>query len=165
MLLRQIVDLTSGPSKFKPTMRRATSRSGLRVVLKMIVDSNEGRLLQYLTDIKVPSNHVISLFDSIDLVTIGKTIIELPWNSPLDGAIRNHPDDAVSLCLQFIEGVAFLHQYKVVHCDLKPDNVVVDTKSESRTSPRSRLFIIDFDLAQSVECEETMTEGWCGTPP
>jgi serine/threonine protein kinase len=35
--------------------------------------------------------------------------------------------------------------------------------AESKTLPR--LFIIDFDLAQSVESEETMTEGWCGTPP
>jgi serine/threonine protein kinase len=27
------------------------------------------------------------------------------------------------------------------------------------------LFIIDFGLALSVESEETMTEGWCETPP
>ncbi len=165
MPLRQIVGLTSGPLKFKPTMHKATSRSGLPVILKIIVDSNERQLLQYLTDIKAPSNHIIPLLDSIDLITIGKTIIVLPQKSTLDFAIRERPDDAVSLCLQFIEGVAFLHQHKVAHCDLKPDNVVVDTEFESRTSPRSRLFIIDLDIAQSVESEETMTEGWCGTPP
>ena len=69
----------------------------------------------------------------------------------------------MSLCLQFTEGVAFLHQHEVVHCDLKPGNVVVDINSESKTSPR--LFIIDFDLTLSVESEETMSEGRCGTPP
>ena len=68
----------------------------------------------------------------------------------------------MSLCLQFL-GVAFLHQHGVAHCDLKPRNVVVHTISESETLPR--LFIIDLDLAQSVESEETMTQGWCGTPP
>ena len=145
-------------------MRRATSRTGVLVVLKTIVDSNERRLLQYLSGIKAPSNRTIPLLDVIDL-SIGKTTIALPWKSPLDDVLqfRDRPDDVVSLCLQFIEGVAFLHQHKVAHCDIKPENVVVDTMSESETLPR--LFIIDFDLAQSVESEETMSEGWCGTPP
>ena len=145
-------------------MRKATSRTGARVILKTIVDSNERRFLQYLGGIKERSNHTIPLLDVIDL-SIGKTIIVLPWKSPLDKVLecRDRPDDVVSLCLQFVEGVAFLHQHKVAHCDLKPGNVVVDTISESETLPR--LFIIDFDLAQYVESEETMTEGWCGTPP
>jgi serine/threonine protein kinase len=162
--VRQIVSLTSGSSKLKPTMRKATSRTGARVVLKAIIDSNERRFLQYLGDFKERSNHTIPLLDVIDL-SIGKTIIVLPWKSPLDKVLecRDRPDDVVSLCLQFVEGVAFLHQHKVAHCDLKPGNVVVDTISESETFPR--LFIIDFDLAQYVESEETMTKGWCGTPP
>jgi serine/threonine protein kinase len=144
-------------------MREATSRSGVRVVLKAIVDSNERRLLHYLSGIKEPYNHTIPLLDAIDL-SIEKTIIVLPWKSPLPEVLRygDCPDDVVSLCLQFIEGVAFLHRHNVAHCDLKPDNVVVDTKSESQLSPQ--LFIIDFELALSVESEETMTEGWCGTP-
>ena len=147
-------------------MRQATSRTGVFVVLKTIFDSNERRLLQYLSAIDAPSNHTIPLFDVIDL-SIGKTIIALPWKSPLDEVLqfRNRPDDVVSLCLQFIEGVAFLHQHKVAHCDLKPGNVVVDTISESGAETSPRLFIIDFDLAQYVESEETTTEGWCGTPP
>ncbi|KAI0282266.1 hypothetical protein BGY98DRAFT_955055 [Russula aff. rugulosa BPL654] len=148
----------------KPTVRQATSQSGVLVVLKIIVDSNERQSLQYLNGIKAPSNHTIQLLDVVDL-SIGKTVIVLPRKSPLDEVLQfcDRPDDVVSLCLQFIEGVAFLHQHKVAHCDLKPGNVVVDTIFESKTLPR--LFIIDFDLAEFVESEETMTEGWCGTPP
>jgi serine/threonine protein kinase len=148
----------------KPTMREATSRSGVSVVLKIIDHSNERLLLQYLSGIKAPSNHTIPLLEVIDL-NIGQTIIVLPWKSPLEEVLqfRDRPRDVESLCLQFIEGVEFLHQHNVAHCDLKPGNVVVDTKHESGTS--SRLFIIDFDLAQFVESEETMAEGWCGTPP
>ncbi|KAI0252824.1 kinase-like domain-containing protein [Lactifluus subvellereus] len=145
-------------------MRQATSRSGVFVVLKIIGDSNERRLLQYLSGIEAPSNHTIPLLEVIDL-SIGKTLIVLPWKSPLDEVLRfrDRPDDVESLCTQFIEGVAFLHQHNVAHCDLKPGNVVVNTKHQSETSPR--LFIIDFDLAEFVESEETMVEGWCGTPP
>jgi serine/threonine protein kinase len=151
----------SGSPKLKPTMHQATSRSGVSVVLKIIRNSNERRLLEYLGGIKAPWNHTISLLQVIDL-SIDKTLIVLPWKSPLDEVLRfrDRPDDVESLCTQFIEGVAFLHQHNVAHCDLKPGNAVVDIKSE--TSPR--LFIIDFDLAQFVESEETMVEGWCGTP-
>ncbi len=141
-------------------MRLANSQSGADVVLKTILHSNERRLLQYLSGIKAQSNHTIPLIDVIDL-TIGKTIIVLPWKSPFDYIIRKRPDHAVSLCLQFIKGVAFLHQHKVAHRDLKPENLVVDTTN----SESLRLFIIDFDLALSVESEETMSDGWCGTPP
>ncbi len=143
-------------------MCQATSRSGVSVILKTIGDSNERRLLKYLSGIKAPSNHTIPLLDVIDL-SIGKTIVVLPWKCPLHEVLdfRNRPDDVVSLCLQFTEGVAFLYQHKVAHLDLKPGNVVVDTKLESKSLPR--LFIIDFDLAEYVKSEETMTEGWCGT--
>jgi serine/threonine protein kinase len=121
-------------------------------------------MLHYLSGLKESSNHTIPLLDAIDL-SIKKTIIVLPRKSPLVGVLQfsDRPNDVVSLCLQFIEGVAFLHRHTVAHCDLKPDNVVVDTKFESQLFPQ--LFIIDFDLALSVESEETMTEGWCGTPP
>jgi serine/threonine protein kinase len=111
----------------------------------------------------VESNHIIPLLDDIKLTT-GKIIV-LPWKSPLDDVLksygRDHPMDVLSLSRQFIEGVDFLHQHGVAHCDLKPGNVVVDTSASS--SPR--LFVIDFDLAEWVESKETMTEGWCGTPP
>ena len=162
MLQCKTAGLTSSSSKLKPTMCQATSPSGISVVLKTIGDSNECRLLQYFRGIKAPSNHTIPLLDVIDL-SIGKTIIVLPWKCPLGEVLDfyDRPDDVVSLCLQFIEGVAFLHQHKVAHLDLKPGNVVVDTKFESKSLPR--LFIIDFDLAEYVESEETMTEGWCGT--
>jgi len=147
-------------------MRQATSRSGVEVVLKTAVDSNERRLLHYLSGIKEPSNHTIPLLDVINL-SIEKTILVLPWKSPLEGVLqfRDCPDDVVSLCLQFVEGVAFLHRHNIAHCDLKPDNVVVDTKSESKSKVSAQLFIIDLDLALSVESDETMMEGWCGTPP
>jgi serine/threonine protein kinase len=104
------------------------------------------------------------VLDVIDL-NISKKIIVLPWKSPLDEVLEfsDHPNDVQSFCTQFIEGMAFLHQHKVAHCDLQPGNVVVNTRFESLTLPW--LFIIDFGLALLVKSEEMMIEGWCGTLP
>ncbi len=126
-------------------MCQATLQSGVLIVLKTVVGSNNHQLLHYFDGIKAPSNHTILLLDIINL-SIEKTIIMLPWKSPLDKVLEFHdcPDDIVSLYLQFIEGVAFLHQHNVAYCDLKPGNVVVDTKSESKVS--AQLFIINFNL-------------------
>ncbi len=61
MPLCEIIGLTSCSSKLKLTMHEATSRSGVSIVLKTIVDSNKHQLLEYLSGIKVPSNHTIPL--------------------------------------------------------------------------------------------------------
>ncbi|KAI9458967.1 kinase-like domain-containing protein [Russula earlei] len=144
-------------------MRPATSRIGPSVVLKILSDSSGDELefLQYLNGIKEPANRTIPLLEVIRL-DIGKQLIMLPWRSPLHEVLlfRQCPDDIVSLCAQFIEGVSFLHNHKVAHCDLKPGNIVVDLEQQP-----AQLFIIDFNLAEFVKSEETMVEGWCGTPP
>ncbi|KAI9444358.1 kinase-like domain-containing protein [Lactarius psammicola] len=66
-----------------------------------------------------------------------------------------------SLRIQFLEGVAFLHEHGIAHLDLKPGNVLVHGKSGS-LSPR--LSIIDFGLSVFAESEETLVEGYRGTP-
>lgn len=144
-------------------MRLATLRRGPLLVLKIIADPNEHRLLEYFNGIKATSNHTIPLLDT--LYFSKGTIIVLPWKSPLDEVLqfRGRGNDVVSLCRQFVEGVAFLHQHNVAHCDLKPENVVVDCNYKAESGVSLRLFIIDFGLALSVESEETTTEDWRGT--
>ncbi|KAI0288544.1 hypothetical protein BC826DRAFT_1107678 [Russula brevipes] len=147
----------------KRTIRRGISQSGAMVALKTIVKSSVLQLLEYLGGIYGRSNHTIPLLDVIELNSL-KTIIVLPWNSPLDNALGSprRPGDAYSLCSQFIEGVNFLHEQRVAHCDLKPGNVVVRTSTEPLW-----FFIIDFVLAESVDSlvdsKETMRQGWRGT--
>ena len=140
-------------------MHPATSQSGVSVILKDLDNNTKLKFLEYFSKIKSAQNCVIPLVDVINL-KIGKKAMVLPWKSPLNEFLHfhEHPIDVVSLCMQFIQGVAFLHEHMVAHCDLKPSNVVVDAKHQ-------QLYIIDFDLVEFIKSEDTMVEGWCGTPP
>jgi serine/threonine protein kinase len=132
---------------FPPTIRRATCPRGFSIVLKLLRSSSkEAAILKHLQSIKGPTNHTIPMFDLIHL-DIGQKVVILPWKLALHTALQscNRPPYIWSLCVQFIEAVDFLHQSRVAHCDLKPENVVVDT---CRGPPR--LFIIDFGLEARV---------------
>jgi len=148
----------------QPTIRRATSSQGLHVVLKLLDGGEEVEFLKYFRDIKDSANHTIPLLQVINL-DIGKTVVALPQKLSLDDALqssRRYSHAAASCCTQLVEGVAFLHEHKVAHRDLKLANVVV----EPTLGTSLRLFIIDFDLALKIEGEEQVLPlAWCGTLP
>jgi len=110
-------------------MHPATSWSSTSVILKDLNNDTELKFLEYFSKIKSAQNCVIPLVDVINL-KIGKKAMVLPWKSPLNEFLHfhEHPIDVVSLCMQFIQGVAFLHKHMVAHCDLKPSNIVIDAK-------------------------------------
>ncbi|KAH9030055.1 kinase-like domain-containing protein, partial [Lactarius pseudohatsudake] len=62
---------------------------------------------------------------------------------------------------QFLEGIWFLHEHRIAHLDLKPANVLLGY-ADSSSLPR--ISIIDFGISIRVKSEETMVEGYCGTP-
>jgi serine/threonine protein kinase len=141
-------------------MRDATSSDGSHVVLKVIdEDTDELVILNYLNEIKSVANHTIELHGIIDIPDA--KVIALQWKPPLDEyfAFHDPPQSASSFPQQFLEGVAFLHENRVAHMDLKPANVLVDGMDPPR------IIIIDFGLSTFVEDEDTLIEGFCGTPP
>ncbi|KAH9030029.1 kinase-like domain-containing protein, partial [Lactarius pseudohatsudake] len=62
---------------------------------------------------------------------------------------------------QFLEGVWFLHEHGIAHLNLKPANVLL---SYADSSPLPQISIIDFGISIRVKSEETMVEGYRGTP-
>jgi serine/threonine protein kinase len=127
-------------------------------VLKVVAsDTQELAILKHLNEVKQATNHTIELHGVVD-ITVAK-VIALPWRIPLDTYFNpcNPPKSVASFPGQLLEGVAFLHEHKVAHLDLKPGNVVIERPQ--------RLIIIDFDVSVLVEDEHTTTKGFCGTPP
>ena len=99
--------------------------------------TSEARILPYLARFDSPDNHTIRPL-GIRRCDEG-TLLLLP---DAGTTIREHNGLAsclLSVARQFFQGVAFLHEHGVAHCDLKTSNVVIDEKDS--------LTIIDFDLA------------------
>ncbi|EGN97074.1 hypothetical protein SERLA73DRAFT_154414 [Serpula lacrymans var. lacrymans S7.3] len=67
-----------------------------------------------------------------------------------------HKDRSQRLSGELVEGVAFLHEQRIAHLDIKPDNLIC-------TFDTDRLLIIDFDIAMKCGSENDMVERSCGT--
>ena len=117
--------------------------------------SNELDILKYLCTIRPQSVHVISLIDAIPSITTEWLI--LPKLHSIDQWLMNRGGDSgrVRLGWGLVKGLAYLHEHKVAHRDIKPGNLVCDGDF--------CLKIIDFDIAIKVQDENTMIDGYRGT--
>ncbi len=74
-------------------------------------------------------------------------VMEIVEGRALSSILQNHgtvsPELAVELALQAAAGLDAAHQAGMVHCDVKPENLLVELPPEG--TPRLR--VIDFDLA------------------
>ena len=67
--------------------------------------------------------------------------------------------DRMSLLLQLSDTVKYLHKHRILHRDLKPDNLGVATNAKQKEYPSSlSLKIFDFDIARLVPEEPTLKE-------
>jgi len=71
--------------------------------------------------------------------------------------LRHAPDgrfsetDASRLSSQIVSGVAYLHAHGVVHCDLKPSNILVVQSEEACALDSLTVKVADFGLAQTIQ--------------
>ncbi|KAH9064008.1 hypothetical protein EDB87DRAFT_1575297 [Lactarius vividus] len=118
--------------------------------------SNELDILKCLHAIQPQSPHVISLIETIPSITGGWLIL------PKLHSIRDQQfmdsrgvRGRDQLGRGLIEGLAYLHEHRIAHRDIKPDNLVCDDIF--------CLKIIDFDVAIEVEDENTEVDEYRGT--
>eukprot|EP00941_MAST-03F_sp_MAST-3F-sp1_P003190 g3190.t1 len=67
--------------------------------------------------------------------------------------------DAADVIISLIQIVQYLHSQGVVHCDIKPENILLD-----RRGPGAKIRLIDFGLAQEAFTEFSGIQLAAGTP-
>ena len=115
---------------------------------------NELEMLRLLDSIPRKSDHIITLVDSFHGWAI------LPKLATVKGYVEFGPklsESKVSqLCLGLIKGLTYLHEHRIAHRDIKPDNLLINKENV-------RSIIIDFDIAMRVEDEDEEIDDQCGT--
>lgn len=82
----------------------------------------------------------------------------------LDKVEHFSEDDAAGIVRQVIAGVAFLHEHGIVHCDLKPANLLVtEPATDAELGAGMTIKISDFGLSQALSADQTSSE-IVGTP-
>jgi serine/threonine protein kinase len=118
--------------------------------------SNELAIHEYLQSQPIPSPHIISPIETVPSTTREWLILPKLYSIAdqlfLD---ENGTAGRVRLGQGLIEGLAYLHEHKIAHRDIKPGNLVRDSDFN--------LKIIDFDLAIQVQDENTEIDKYCGT--
>lgn len=71
--------------------------------------------------------------------------------SRLGGVTRIQPEEAVGIFLQILGGLAAIHSAGVIHRDIKPNNIMLDS-----SGPQLCVSIMDFGIACLYEPEVTM---------
>lgn len=106
---------------------------------KIMVDKEIAVLL------KMDHANVIRLFEFKTVDNLMLTVISYGERGSLGTLMKNQlfagPQSLLRFTQSLLAGIDHIHSKKVVHCDIKPDNVVLDNNNNP--------IIIDFDLAYS----------------
>ncbi len=110
---------------------------------------------------KVDSRHVVDIKNYLVVEGFHFIVMEYLEGESLAQIIRNtgslEVKETVAIALQILEGLKAAHDKSVIHRDLKPHNIVVDSQGAA--------VITDFGLAREVDSTRlTATSGLMGTP-
>ena len=144
------------PSHIHIVCRPSEPRKEL-IAKKVRKESNELAILKRLNTIRPRSEHIISLLDSFHGQS-GPWVILPRMDSVMDYIAispKQFESKVTQVCWGLIKGLAYLHELRIAHRDIKPDNLVVDEDF--------CLKIIDFDIAIQLKDEDEEVNNECGT--
>ncbi|KAH9176205.1 kinase-like domain-containing protein [Lactarius sanguifluus] len=144
------------PPHIRTVYRRSDSNKTELIAKHLREGSSELYFLKHLRTMRSQSPHIISFIETIPSSTGGWLIL------PKQRSLRNQQlmnsggvHVRVKLGWGLIKGLAYLHEHKIAHRDIKPDNLVCDNVF--------CLQIIDFDVAIKVQDENMEVDEYRGT--
>ena len=147
---KYVIERKLGEGGFAVVYAARDTIEGVRVALKMpyahIVDEetlncfrHEARIAAKLEHANIlPLKHADFIEGRFVIVTaLGTTTLEERLKKRISG------EAALNYAKQLLAAVAFAHEHRVIHCDLKPENVLI--------FPENRLRLMDFGIARVAQ--------------
>lgn len=122
----------------------------------------EDKISSLLTEAKTVSqlqhNNIVTIFDVGTYNNNPYLVLEYIKGDALNHEIAKgiDTDQAISYMSQILSGVSAAHKKDIIHCDLKPANILITEHHEAK--------ITDFGLAQLSDAQREMDDGLMGTP-
>jgi serine/threonine protein kinase len=119
-------------------------------------DSREPEILRFFKEKTIShSKHIITLIETVE--SSSEIWIILPKLNPISkfSPCRN-VTESLEYSHHLVAGLVHMHQHKIAHLDLKPDNLAFDIGNRC-------LVILDFDAAVMLDDENQELVGYRGT--
>ena len=113
-------------------------------ICKLLFNTHHINISNYI-DFYECDQFIYFVTEFVDGMTLSKYI---SYNNITSSKIKN-------ITLQVLNGLKFLHDKDIMHCDIKTDNIMIDKKE--------RAVIIDFDLSRISKKGEIITDSVFGT--
>jgi len=141
------------------THRQTGEKRAVKVISKSKFSRASDRKLHFAElrneiDVMRRMDHpnIIKLYDVYETANELYIVMEAMMGGELFDRIKEQPDgnyseaDAASVLRQIAEGLKYMHEHKIAHCDLKPDNFLFKDNSKD-----AALKIIDFGMSKWVK--------------
>ncbi|KAI0656177.1 hypothetical protein C8Q70DRAFT_1015704 [Cubamyces menziesii] len=114
-------------------------------------DNEEAAICERLNRESDPRNHTVPC-EIIGPDAEGRSVLSMPCLSPVYN-VGWSTSKLLSMFLQILEGVEYMHSLKIAHLDLSIDNIIWATEREAKAHSHvlaDRLYIIDFHTSRQL---------------
>jgi predicted permease len=151
---RYLIDAEIGQGGMGAVYMARDTRHGRVVAIKVISPEAVSGIgtVQFLREIATVAHlqhpHILPLFDSGEVA--GHPFYVMPYirggslRARLESAIRLPVDEAVTIISGIASALHYAHEQRVLHCDVKPENVLLDG---------SHAYVMDFGIARKLHTE------------
>ncbi|KAL7671798.1 hypothetical protein ACOME3_006701 [Neoechinorhynchus agilis] len=131
-----------------------------KIIDKNMIDNQTGftRHAEKEAEILSCLNHskIISLFDVYESKNELVLVLELIGHGELFDYVSERDylseEDAALFIFQILQALDYIHKHRIVHLDLKPENIMVEDKDQKWVK------LIDFGIAKNLDKENDNTE-------
>ena len=161
-----------GGGSFAQVFKGTNISTGTTVAIKHIDIRliKEERSIKYMfheADLMKQLRHpnIVHMYESITNGTDIYLVFQYCSEGDLSNYLKNRPQNKTSeqeariFTLQLIEGMDYLHENKIIHRDIKPQNILLH-----KIDDKIILKLADFGFAKELKDVTEMSKSVCGTP-